>query len=199
MLHLMHDVKADAQSSTSAGFASLLCALSLPISSEADRDLDLNHECLADDVATISYERALHRQAPSRRSPANVEAVRPPSKSSGNPRPSVFSSGTAMGIIASNPGQGRKAASITIRLSKAECDQVRHRATEAGLTVSGYLRSCVLEAEILRAEVKEALTKFRELSSLDSNARPKPVRSGMFTWCALLLPLRAWKRRIPPA
>jgi len=199
MLHLMHDVPADAQSITSAGFASLLCELSAPTSSEADRDLDLNHECFADDVATISYERALRKQASGRRSPENVEAARRPTRSSGNPRPSVFSSGTAAGIVASNSEQDRKAASITIRLSKAECEQVRHRANESGLTVSGYLRSCVLEAEVLRAEVKEALTKFREHSSLISNARTKPVRSGIFTWCARLLPLRAWRGRIPPA
>lgn len=199
MLHLMHDLPADAQSSSSTGFASFLSALSSPISFEADRDLDLNHEGLADEVATISYERALRRQASCRSSPENVEAVRPPTnKPSGNQRTSVFSSGSAVGMIASNSEQDRKAASITIRLSKAECDQVRRRAAEAGLTVSSYLRSCVLEAETLRAEVKEALTKFREHSSLDSNAQPKPVRSGMYTWCARLLPLQAWRRRIPP-
>jgi hypothetical protein len=51
--------------------------------------------------------------------------------------------------------ENRKSASITIRLSKPECAQIHQRAASAGLTVLAYLRSCVLEAESLRAQVKE--------------------------------------------
>jgi len=54
-----------------------------------------------------------------------------------------------------------KEASITIRMSKAECAQLRKRAAEAGLTVSAYMRSCTFEAESLRAMVKEALAQLR--------------------------------------
>jgi hypothetical protein len=56
----------------------------------------------------------------------------------------------------------RRAASVTIRLSIAECARLRQRAAEAGLTVSAYLRSCVLEADALRAQVKQALAEMRK-------------------------------------
>jgi predicted DNA binding CopG/RHH family protein len=55
----------------------------------------------------------------------------------------------------------RKSSSIHIRLSAAESAQLKQRAAEAGLTVSAYLRSCVLEAESLRAQVKQALAQLR--------------------------------------
>ncbi len=62
----------------------------------------------------------------------------------------------------SNPALGlRRSASITIRLSRAENAQLRERAAEAGLTVSAYLRSCTLQAEALRAQVKQALAQLR--------------------------------------
>jgi hypothetical protein len=54
-----------------------------------------------------------------------------------------------------------KSASITIRLSKVECTQLRIRAAEAGLTVSAYLRSCTFETESLRALVKDTLAQLR--------------------------------------
>ena len=41
-----------------------------------------------------------------------------------------------------------RTASVTIRLSTAECARLHQRAAEAGLTVSAYLRSCMLEAEL---------------------------------------------------
>ena len=50
---------------------------------------------------------------------------------------------------------------MTIRLSTAECALLRRRAAEAGVTVSAYLRSCTLEADALRAEVKQALAEMR--------------------------------------
>ena len=52
-------------------------------------------------------------------------------------------------------------ASVTIRLSQAECARLHERAAEAGVTVSAYLRSCTFEAEALRAEVKAALADLR--------------------------------------
>jgi predicted DNA binding CopG/RHH family protein len=70
----------------------------------------------------------------------------------------------------------RKSASIHIRLSAAENAQLRQRAAEAGLTVSAYLRSCVLEAEMLRAQVKQALAQLR--------AAPAPEK-----------PRRWWQRK----
>jgi hypothetical protein len=50
---------------------------------------------------------------------------------------------------------------LSIRLSDRESDQLRRRAAESGLSVSAYTRSCVLEAEHLRAQVKQALAEMR--------------------------------------
>ncbi len=54
-----------------------------------------------------------------------------------------------------------KAASITLRMSKEESAILRKRATVAGITVSAYIRSCIFEAEELRAQVKNALAEIR--------------------------------------
>ncbi|MGB6194484.1 MAG: hypothetical protein WBF42_18610, partial [Terracidiphilus sp.] len=51
----------------------------------------------------------------------------------------------------------RRTSSVTMRMTEEECSQLHHRAAEAGLTVSAYLRSCAFEVETLRAQVKEAL------------------------------------------
>lgn len=90
----------------------------------------------------------------------------------------------------------RKSASITIRLSQSECTQLHERAAAAELTVSAYLRSCVFEAESLRAQVKEALAQLRPadpagaptaaLAPTPADSTPQP------TWRSRLLP--HWKR-----
>ena len=146
----MQEPQAAVTSTASATFASVLTALAAPVQGDeadwVDRDLE-------DDLATISYEQASRSQARFR--PADPDStmqdvpISRPDSTSGRPVPER---------------KDRKAASITIRLSDAECAQVRQRATDAGLTMSAYLRSCVLEAEILREQVKEALTQFRSVS-----------------------------------
>ncbi|MFZ1085349.1 MAG: hypothetical protein WAN35_10320 [Terracidiphilus sp.] len=68
-----------------------------------------------------------------------------------------------------------KDASITIRMSKAECEQLHRRAAEAGLTVSAYLRSCTFEAESLRAMVKETMAQLRSASA---QLNPAPARGS---------------------
>ncbi len=116
-----------------------------------------NDDGLADDVATISYERALRKQARPRVGGCEAEAGAQRAAFVDMPR------GASGGAVASDKPQ--KSASITIRLSEPECAQVRQRAAEAGLTVSAYLRSCTLEAESLRAQVKETLAQLRSSSS----------------------------------
>jgi len=148
----MQEPQAAVTSTASATFASVLTALAAPVQGDeadwVDRELE-------DDVATISYEQALRSQArfrpadPDQGSTMQDLPISRPHSTSGRPVPER---------------KDRKAASITIRLSEAECAQVRQRATDAGLTMSAYLRSCVLEAEILREQVKEALTQFRSVS-----------------------------------
>ncbi len=102
-----------------------------------------NDDGLASDITTISYEQALRAHSRTPRKDADPDP--PPSAS---PQPAAS-------------GKRLKNASITIRLSESECALVRQRAAEAGLTISAYLRSCALEAESLRAQVKETLAQLR--------------------------------------
>lgn len=82
-----------------------------------------------------------------------------------------------------------KSASITIRMSEAECERLRQRAAEAGMTISAYLRSCTFEAETLRAQVKEVMTELRAATVAAAAsathtaapvAPPEPPRRGFF-------------------
>jgi hypothetical protein len=90
-----------------------------------------------------------------------------------------------------------KRSSITVRLSETECAQLRQRAGDAGLTVSGYLRSCTFEVETLRAQVKEALAALRTGGSTANQAAPVPVRRSWLRWVPM--PFAHWHRRQRPA
>lgn len=50
---------------------------------------------------------------------------------------------------------------VSIRLNEAEIERLRLRAAESGISVSAYMRSCVLDAEHLRTQVKQALAEMR--------------------------------------
>ncbi len=50
---------------------------------------------------------------------------------------------------------------VSIRLNDTEIERLRQRAAESGISVSAYMRSCVLDAEHLRAQVKQALAEMR--------------------------------------
>ncbi len=147
------------------GFAGLLASLAAP---QKPSTSPLDDE-LADDIATISYEPALRTSAARQPLPTETPAAQ-------------VSSAEAP----SSPTRERlKTASITIRLSEAECGQLRQRAAEAGLSVSAYLRSCTLEVESLRAQVKETLVQFRQSSPTRSAAiapvqsQPSPAAPGI--------------------
>jgi len=77
------------------------------------------------------------------------------------------------------PARRLKCASVTVRLSEEECAQLRARAAESGLTVSAYLRSCTFEAEILRAQVKEALAELRSVAVRGRAAAQATPRSRL--------------------
>jgi predicted DNA binding CopG/RHH family protein len=70
-----------------------------------------------------------------------------------------------------------KTASITIRMSREECDQLHTRAAEAGLTVSAYLRSCTFEAESLRALVKDTMAQLQAATA--AQKQPTPTRPSL--------------------
>jgi len=65
------------------------------------------------------------------------------------------------GMLASTALAPVKNASITIRMSADDCEQLRSRAAEADMNVSAYLRSCIFEVESLRAQVKDAVAQMR--------------------------------------
>jgi len=169
------------RASAPTNFAGLLASM---------HDGNWNNDGLADDVATISYEHALRKQARSRMVTGKATPV---------PRQRV-SPGTDATVAdtcrpAVHPGQV-KSASITIRLSEPECAQLRQRAVEAGLSMSAYLRSCTLEAESLRAQVKETLAQLRSSTSRPDLVveRHHRVRSLFVrVWCWLRL-CGFWRR-----
>ncbi len=208
ILHFMPQPTASAPSPNSASFAGLLAALASPAQKPASA---WNDDDLEDDVATLSYERALRThtryrsasltdhpltEAPASevaRSDAQAQAEAESFKqvASDFAASSRLAEMTAKTETESNRlrsvqfERNLKDASITIRMSKAECAQLHRRAAEAGLTVSAYLRSCTFEAESLRTMVKETLTQLRTATS-----EKQPRRSwfrGVANWLAHLL------------
>jgi predicted DNA binding CopG/RHH family protein len=185
----------------SQSFARLMADLAAPTPDVPERALAWNDDELEDDVATLSYERALQARGrylkdaaadPTDRSllqPAELGPIHdddplvgiPPARPEATSRSSQYSSADLQpknsvhlpAAIENN----LKSASITIRLSEVESVQLRQRAAEAGLTISAYLRSCTFEAESLRAQVKEALAKLRADQSRSDPARSDPARS----------------------
>jgi len=114
-----------------------------------------NDSELGEDVVTLSYDRALRvhaRYKPRERgdwapeTAASLERSLPPSINR---------------IPDDALDRDLRTASVTVRLSKGECTRLHQRAAEAGLTVSAYLRSCTIEVEALRAQVKAALAELR--------------------------------------
>jgi hypothetical protein len=123
-----------------SSFAGALAAFAVDAAGGEDTSAVTNGDGLADDVATFSYENALRAQS---RFTAADSAI-PVSED----RDVLTQEAAALKAM-------QKSASITIRMSHAECVQLRKRAAAANLTVSAYMRSCILEAETLRAQVKE--------------------------------------------
>lgn len=203
---------AESAPTASTSFAGLLAALTTPAqtSGGAGEKSYLpgrrpasawEDDDLADDIATLSYESALKAHAryrPTDQSltqaadpaPLRLEDPDPAASSAAQPIANLESSATseASRLRAAAFERNLKDASITIRMSKAESAQLHRRATEAGLTVSAYLRSCTFEAESLRAMVKETLAQMR---STATHASPAPPRRFWFRevtrWMARLL------------
>lgn len=147
---MLRNMDAAAQSSEiPSSFAGALAAFARDVagtSGAEDKSAVANDDGLADDVASFSYEHVLRS---STRVKAADSSVAEASDSDAAERDSIV------------PDREHKSASITIRVSHAECAQLRKRAATANLTVSAYMRSCILEAETLRAQVKEALAELR--------------------------------------
>jgi hypothetical protein len=164
--------------SADATFAGLLARMAAP----QNRGASWNDEELADDIANISYERALRNQAGSSAASSAAYSTLPKSDDG------VVGASNRKAGSAATP-KPLKNASITIRLSEPECVQLRLRAAEAGLTVSAYLRSCALEVESLRAQVKQTLAelrdsppRFSEQPSMAQPSRTRPVLARAWQW-----------------
>ncbi len=170
---------------------------------QSDKVPHREKDLLEDDIATISYEQALRTHA---RSTAtwiqhstdsledhNAAVGRVVTLTSQEPSP------LRIHEISLKSGQReRRSASITIRLSSSECEQIHTRAEEAGLTVSAYLRSCVLEAEDLRAQVKKMITEMRTAQESsgahNESAMPSPRSSRWQQFLARLLRIKRTAR-----
>jgi hypothetical protein len=157
-----------------------------PMSQGKKSAFDWNDDGLEDDVITLSYERALRANAryhaPSPTDDSLTQAANP-GLAHFEETAAAASAATSQPAAhpAANPGReadrrcaaflerNLKDASITIRMSQAECAQLHRRAAEAGLTVSAYLRSCTFETESLRAMVKDTLAQLR---SATAQAKP---------------------------
>lgn len=177
----MQQPATSAASPASSSFAGLLAALTGPAQRPAS---GWNDAELADDVATLSYESALKAHARYRATDQSLtqrnnsglsgynenasfdsEASQAIARPTANPRVAESLDQGSEFARAANSERSLKDASITIRMSRAECAQLHKRAAEAGLSVSAYLRSCTFEAESLRAMVKETLAQLRTASA----------------------------------
>jgi hypothetical protein len=211
-----------APSPTTSSFAGMLAALAAPAQKRGPTWSD---DGLEDDVATLSYEHALRAHARYRPAgagdrsltqiadpgPIGTHEAFPAAANQAGQKSTLHAAVPTSGDAEPEATQGLstaldqnlKCASITIRLSKAECAQLRKRAAEAGLTISAYLRSCTFEAESLRALVKETLAELRSATSSATSKGKQtystPARRSWFQW--LLQVLAPWhgSRRIARA
>lgn len=209
----MQHATAPTPSPTSPSFAGLLAALAAPAQKSTPA---WNDDDLADDVAILSYEHALrthgrYRAAESDDRPFTQPPVPEPERS--RDVPPAAAAQAAPPVPAEHAGDGTesrrlpfthyeknlKCASITIRLSEAECAQLRTRAAEAGLTVSAYLRSCTFEAELLRAQVKEALAELRSAASKRMQPAPASSRRSWLEWLTRFRPHWSARQRMAQA
>lgn len=217
MLQVMEQATASTSSLSSASFASLLAAMAAPAqNSGVPGDASMsqgkksafawNDDGLEDDVITLSYERALRANvryhSPSPTDDSLTQASNPrlahfretsPAASAATPQPAAYPAANpsreAERRCAAPLERNLKDASITIRMSQAECAQLHRRAAEAGLTVSAYLRSCTFETESLRAMVKDTLAQLRSATAPEKLAavpRRSRVRR-LVRWLARLI------------
>jgi predicted DNA binding CopG/RHH family protein len=180
MLHGMEPAAHNSSSPGTSSFSGLLASLASRSKKESDLAGAWSDNGLGDDIVTLSYESALRNHARYRppddgdlRLPAvdgNVGGAEKTAPVAVKNAPDL----AARSGMLQHTAQDRdlRTSSVTIRLSDAECSRVRQRAAEAGLTVSAYLRSCVLEADALRAQVKEALAEMKTAAGTECAAEP---------------------------
>lgn len=148
ILECMASAAAAAPSQKARSFAGLLEEYAAPAAKfPPARDLD----GLEEDVTSLTYEHVLRGRGRYGREPDPIAVL--PERQPGRPEAGTTSAQPSLDL--------RKSASITLRLSADEDTRLRARATEAGMTISAYLRSCAFEVENLRAQVKEAVAQMK--------------------------------------
>jgi hypothetical protein len=213
MLLSMQQPATNSPSPAPPSFAGLLASLTAPTPRTA-----WNHDDLADDVATLSYEHALRAHARYKSADPGDPAMTTAGGSGTmqtkegpgadqatfarisslwaapgwNEDAELQSAPDSFTLIEGN----KKCASITIRLSKTECDQLRKRAAQAGLTVSAYLRSCTFEAEALRAQVKDVLAELRQSARAEEERDPAVARRSWLEWILRFMPRWRTQQRL---
>jgi len=231
MLQAMQQTATTPLPSGSPTFAGLLAAFTAPAQKHKQ---PWDDDDVADDVVSLSYERALRAHSryrapePTDRTlnqPVNTESLRiyeafpgdafqgkvlssdvdsadlasherePTARAASTEHKYVSRPGTLVENILTAPDRNLKSSSITIRLSRTECLQLRARAGEAGLTVSAYLRSCTFEAESLRALVKDTLAKLRSETSAENQTVSARGGRTFREWLAHLWPLSRFSER----
>jgi predicted DNA binding CopG/RHH family protein len=110
-----------------------------------------------DDTLSLSYEEALKKHT---RRPLAEEMSRIGQLAAAELETRRAAYVPVEAVVAA-PLANTKAASITLRMSNDESKILRKRAVAAGISVSAYIRSCIFEAEELRAQVKNALAEIR--------------------------------------
>jgi predicted DNA binding CopG/RHH family protein len=174
-----------------SGFAGLLASLAQPQQKAATNEATWTDDGLNDDVVTLSYEQALKNHARYRTEERGgwAGAAAAKTEDAGKPAPADAAGAQREGAQDSSlekvpvrPFAQRelRSASVTIRMSQAECAQLRRRAAEAGLSMSAFLRSCVLEVDALRAQVKQTLAELRAGTATESAAAP--ARRPWWKW-----------------
>ncbi len=203
---MLQTMQQPATTQPSPTFAVMLAALAAPVPKRSGAWTD---EDFVDDTATLSYERALRadtrnssldlndgaleQSAEAEHSRVDPDELPAVAEDLGAPMETLQARCSSFADV--KPGvagssftvhdRNLKCASITMRLSSAESVQLRQRAVEAGVTVSAYLRSCTVEAESLRAQVKDALARLRSEASKDvQTASPSAGSSwlGRLRW-----------------
>ena len=213
MLLCMQQPATNSPSAAPQSFAGLLASLTAPTPRTA-----WNNDDLAEDVATLSYEHALRAHARYKPGdpgdPAMMTAGGPGAmqtkEAPGGDRANIANTPPLWAAPGWNEDAepqiahdsftliegNKKCASITIRLSKTECDQLRKRAAQAGLTVSAYLRSCTFEAEALRAQVKDVLAELRQSAPVEEARSAAVARRSWREWIMRMMPRWRTQQRL---
>ena len=116
------------------------------------------------EIGSESASEALHARGqypmPQSASTPTPAAALPPTRAAkGDARQA--STPASLEVMRRDSTLEQRHAVVSIRVNDMEFDRLRLRAAESGLSVSAYMRSCVLDAEHLRAQVKQALAEMR--------------------------------------